>query len=469
MKKHRNGAGRRRLIRILTAAVLFSGLLLLVYTGLHTRQMQQGPASGGERAYDPLDAVSTTAGGDGQTDAGMADKGWRDTVTGFLQNIPGLGDYVESVPSGPSLFVNQAPRFYYYEQLTEEEQALYEAMWLVVQDPTTTEYRKKVQISVDPSSAAFEEEITRAMHALENDHPELFWLKQHGTFHYYYLDMPDPGGRYSLMVQLSGTYDAYVEEMTRFNDAVSAFLAGIDLTAPAPLRALEIHDRLIDLVSYDEDLAAKEYAEGLSDYGYTAYGALVENSRGEACTAVCDGYTYAYQYLLQQAGIEAVRVAGYAGDNEETAGGHSWNVIHLDDGWYEVDATWDDNNPGFDRDDPDNWLLNEAVNDWNYWDRIRHYMYGLTTDKIRWYEPDDSYTYYYESDTWTGHASFLSPSVHIRDTREEQETTHDYITFLAPVADGTTYTYDYLVNWRWERIQEGAADTAVESAGQEDY
>ena len=83
-------------------------------------------------------------------------------------------------------------------------------------------------------------------------------------------------------------------------------------------------------------------------------------------------------------------------------------------------------------------------------------MYGLTTQEISSFVPDDSFTYYYESDVWTGHASFLGSSVHIRDTEEEQEITHDYITYLAPEAYGTTYTYDYLVNWRWERLQEGS-------------
>lgn len=427
--------------------------------------------SGESEPPEVLEPVELTPDQDGQAaaDSEPPAGGWRETVSGFLQEIPGVGDYVESLPAGDSLFVNRAPDFYYYQQLSGEEQALYDAMWMVVQDPTSTEYRKKVSVSVDPSSDIFETEITHAMHALENDHPELFWLKQNGTFHYYYLDMPDRSGSYSLMVQLSDTYDAYQEEMSVFNAAVADFMAGIDLTAPDPLIALEIHDKLIDLVSYDEVLASEEAAGATSDYGYTAYGALVANSRGEAHTAVCDGYTYAYQYLLQQAGIMAVRVAGYAGDSAETAGGHSWNVIRLDDGWYEVDATWDDNNPGFDQQDPDNWLLNEAVNDWNYWDRIRHYMYGLTTAEISSFVPDDSFTYYYESDEWTGHASFLGSSVHIRDTEAQQEITHDYITYLAPEAYGTTYTYDYLVNWRWQRLQEAQTDGYTEDSQTDGY
>lgn len=410
-------------------------------------------AAGGsaEPLSDPGDALPASGSGEAE---GENAGGWRRTVTEFLQEIPGIRDYMEVLPEGESLFVNRAPVFYYYEQLEAEEQALYDAMWTVVQDPTSTEYRKKVRIYADPASEEFEKEITRALHALENDHPELFWLRQSGTFRYYYLDRRDREGRYALMVQLSEAYDRYEQEMTAFNEAVRQFMEGIDLTEPDPLVALAIHDRLIDLVSYDLVLAGEEQAEDSSDYGYTAYGALVANSRGEPNTAVCDGYTYAYQYLLQQAGIEAVRVAGYAGDSYETAGGHSWTVLRLDDGWYEVDATWDDNNPGFDQNDPDNWLLNAAVSDGDYWDRIRHYMYGLTTEEISWFVPDDSFTYYYESDTWTGHASFLGESVHIRDTEEEQEETHDYITFLAPEAYGTLYTYDYLVNWRWQRLQE---------------
>ena len=44
-----------------------------------------------------------------------------------------------------------------------------------------------------------------------------------------------------------------------------------------------------------------------------------------------------------------------------------------------------------------------------------------------------------------GWVSFLGRSVHIRHTEEESASTGDYMTPLAPIADGTHYSYDELL------------------------
>ena len=82
-------------------------------------------------------------------------------------------------------------------------------------------------------------------------------------------------------------------------------------------KALWLHDFIINNAEYDNDL----------NY-YTADGLLLLG------TAVCDGYSRAYNLLLAQAGIGYARV-------ESTT--HSWNAVELTEGeWYHVDTTWDD-------------------------------------------------------------------------------------------------------------------------------
>ena len=66
----------------------------------------------------------------------------------------------------------------------------------------------------------------------------------------------------------------------------------------------------------------------------SAYGALVNGQ------TVCAGYARAFQYLLQQLGIPCYYCTGYAGEN------HAWNIVALEDGYYNVDATWDDTEGG---------------------------------------------------------------------------------------------------------------------------
>lgn len=83
-----------------------------------------------------------------------------------------------------------------------------------------------------------------------------------------------------------------------------------------------MHDALASAVTYD--LTA--------DMNQSAYSALVNGK------SVCAGYARAYQYLLQQLGIPCYYCTGYSG------GDHAWNIVKLDDGYYNVDVTWDDAN-----------------------------------------------------------------------------------------------------------------------------
>ncbi|MGN0361590.1 MAG: transglutaminase domain-containing protein [Bilifractor sp.] len=401
-----------------------------------TASAQGADASGGSGSGSS-ESGSGDASGEGVSSG--SDASIISDISSFLDGMS--EDYQDNVPDGSSLFVNNAPVFYYYTQLSQEEQSIYDALLAVTRDPTSTKYHKKAAVHADPSSDTFSKEVTTAYEAMIYDHPELFWFRQSsGNFKYYYNSLTTDG-TYDVMFQLSKTYDDYQTQMTAFNQAVSSFMADIDLTQSQPVIALQIHDKLIDMVTYDTDLAAAYTPEGGFDFGYTAYGALVSNSRGQANTCVCDGYSYAYEYLLQQAGITCTRVGGYAGQDENSMEAHSWNLVQLDGEWYEVDPTWDDQDS-----DPDQYaaqgpIISAALGDAAYWNKIRHFMFNLTTDQISHYTPGQEYTYYTED----GYATFLSSSVHVRDDGTETSGgAVDYVTKLAPIANGTTYTYSNL-------------------------
>ena len=95
--------------------------------------------------------------------------------------------------------------------------------------------------------------------------------------------------------------------------------------------AAYIHDALIDNIVY--------YTNYLSEPNqhvcHTAYGALVDGS------AVCDGFSSAYAYLLQAKGIDALVITG--GIDGDIRKGHAWNRVKLGSEWYDVDCTWDNN------------------------------------------------------------------------------------------------------------------------------
>ncbi len=323
--------------------------------------------------------------------------------------------------------------------LTEEEQLVYDALLTCALAEDPTEKSPEFQVSMDPAGDEFKTMFHRCYNALLFDRPELFWLYAgDSSYQYSYRRRLLGEGVYDIAFQLTGSFPDREEQMAALNSAADAFLSEIDLDESAPSVALQIHDKLIDLVSYDREAAASSD----KDLAHTAYGALVANSRGEENRAVCDGYSYAYEYLLQKAGIRSTVIAGRAGDNEETAGPHSWNLVELNGQWYEVDATWNDISAeeALDAEADYSEIAKEAMNNAWYTDRLTHYLFNVTTEQISFFEPGDRYRYTNDR----GWVTFLSDSVHIRHTEEDSAETGDYMTPLAPTAEGTEFSYDNL-------------------------
>ena len=64
----------------------------------------------------------------------------------------------------------------------------------------------------------------------------------------------------------------------------------------------------------------------------------------------------------------------------------------------------------------------------------------MTTEQISFFEPGDRYRYTNDR----GWVTFLGDSVHIRHTADDSAETGDYMTPLAPTAEGTEFSYDNL-------------------------
>lgn len=88
-----------------------------------------------------------------------------------------------------------------------------------------------------------------------------------------------------------------------------------------------LHDALVESNTYDYTLSRT--------FTHTMYGSLVENK------SVCDGYSYALKYLLNQAGIPSVVISGDTLSGNQWMG-HMWNYVKLGNLWYAVDSTWSD-------------------------------------------------------------------------------------------------------------------------------
>ena len=347
-----------------------------------------------------------------------------------------------------SLFKNKAKTFYYRSKLSNDGRDVYDAIVKVCQTPKDTTRREVVRFgsSKDQNEASGVFWLARC--AVSWDHPELFGFQM------------DSGGKVSawlphsandlvdcIYVGVSKPYDNYEQEMGEFNEAVDKFMEDIDLTQPEANIALQIHDKICEWAFYDYEVWRGEY-----DLGHVAYGVLVRNGYGREHGAVCAGYAYAYQYLLQQAGIETAFANGNAGSTASTAEEHCWNLVKLGGDWYETDITWDDCLSDFEAktreraesSGKDWWYerLMEAGRDDSFVAALKHCMYNITTPEMTDFKSGDSCTYCYD-DGWS--FDFGGTSVHIRmcDVESSNKELSKELMKLAPEAEGT--------NWTWER------------------
>lgn len=164
-------------------------------------------------------------------------------------------------------------------------------------------------------------EIKNAVMAVYNDHPELFWLNTIFTCKY---------DKNRICAELALDFNMTKEELEEaspdFYNMTNNILKEVENFGTYE-KERRLHDLLIRKIDYDKS----------ADMNQSAYSALVEGK------SVCAGYSRAYQYLMQRLGIPCYYCTGYAGQD------HAWNIVALDDGYYNVDLTWDDT-PGYEYD-----------------------------------------------------------------------------------------------------------------------
>ena len=202
------------------------------------------------------------------------------------------------------------PLYYpYFEMLSKPLQNLYRQIYanaLVLNENFT------------PIEEVGVNQIKNAFTAVFCDHPELFWLDT--AYECKYLQS---GKCIEISLQFNSTASNLDESKLNFNNKANQIIAQAQTLASNYEKEVYVHDTLISMIEYQLSAPLNQ----------SAYSALVNGQ------TVCAGYARAYQYLMQQLGIPCYYCMGYAGES------HAWNIVLLDDGYYNVDATWDDTNP----------------------------------------------------------------------------------------------------------------------------
>ena len=149
------------------------------------------------------------------------------------------------------------------------------------------------------------------------DNPEMFWLDRN-------YSIISIGNRY--IVSFDTYYIAHDFMMSEVNDKANEMLKDLPQGASDYEKALYIHDALCKSITYTDSGSEDEH---------NFYGALVNKK------CVCEGYSKAFMYLMDMAGIETYYFSGTSLNNGVSQP-HSWNGAYLDGEFYYFDLTWDD-------------------------------------------------------------------------------------------------------------------------------
>ncbi len=199
--------------------------------------------------------------------------------------------------------------FYYYTELSGDELKIYKLMLQGMNN-----HEDSIILPAD-----IENKLRKIYDMVMNDHPELFWVNS-GFSYYSYSD------RTELMPDYGYSAEEAEEKQWEISTALNNFRA-----------TLSEEDSDYDIIrkAYLYIIDTVDYVDGSSD-NQNIISALVNGQ------SVCAGYARAFQYLLQNSGIQSFYVHG-ASFNDDGWDSHAWNIVRCGDQYYHVDSTYGDN------------------------------------------------------------------------------------------------------------------------------
>ena len=202
---------------------------------------------------------------------------------------------------------------YFVKKLSEQELKDFACLYHAV-----VNCEQKAEFSHDVPS----DQLDKMMFLLNYDCPELIHVS--GDYMPYYSDV------YSEYVTgVRFTYHMTKDEYQKCREELETFRK-------------QLQENTRDMNPYETEMYVYQMLfeqTVFDDYAARAgsvYGALIEHR------ARCEGISKAFAWCMQSCGVECLTVAGIPlWENNGAYAGHSWNIIHLEDGYYHVDLTAD--------------------------------------------------------------------------------------------------------------------------------
>ena len=206
---------------------------------------------------------------------------------------------------------------FYYQQLSEEEQKVYQELLQGLLDHAE-------EIDVHSQEPARTNEL---LVDVLKDYPEIFWS-----------DGTASSTSYSGLQKYTAVTPGYLyskeeceEKQAQIDAAVSECLSGISENASDYEKILYDYEYIVNQVDYDD--AAEDNQNICSVF-------IGKKS-------VCAGYSKAMQYLMEKQGMFCTYVTGtvtssFGDEDDDDEMPHAWNLVECDGDYYYVDVTWGD-------------------------------------------------------------------------------------------------------------------------------
>ena len=156
------------------------------------------------------------------------------------------------------------------------------------------------------------------------DYPQHFWMDS--SYRYSYVN----GNNNEIIIHAILPNYAFSESelataRASFDTEAEKILSTLSPSMSQYELEFSIHNQLCEKIVYED-----------TKHAHNAYGGMVAGS------AVCEGYGKAFQYLLNQVGIESTLATGTGTSSSGSTENHAWNLVKIDGDYYYTDLTWDD-------------------------------------------------------------------------------------------------------------------------------
>lgn len=190
-------------------------------------------------------------------------------------------------------------QYFYYKSLTDKQRDIYEKIVA-----GCVNYESTIKLNNNNQN-----DVYLAQSAVSYDHPEFYWLNS-------FVITTRLNNVVSISFEVPNDAQDRIE---RANDRVSAIISSSGTTDVE--RVKYFYDWIIDNTEYGDNKNSQDMTSVFIDG-----------------VSVCAGYSKAFLYLCQKAGIECIYVPGFTKNNIS----HAWNLIKLNNNYYWVDTTWGD-------------------------------------------------------------------------------------------------------------------------------